>query len=518
MVNRYNRFVRVCFLYGSMVLIIGGCAVSASHTRKIEESKLTFQDAQQAFDEGKFQRAIDLWEQIPPSTPQYIDAQFGIHTARVQMEQIQQRETTRTRTLSQVETLIAQAEQFEQQGNFPEAVKKYEEARLLDPKNAVLHTKIEELHALIDNALERHVRLGEVYLAQGEYNKSKAEWEQLLLVDPTNEKAKQRLADLEVLTATSDTVFVKRGQALFEKGLINAAQAEFEKARRVNPANDQTLEYLATLEQVPFTEYPIQKGDTLSSIAEKYAGSYKILADFNGIQKNTRLKAGQVIKIPHVLGFKKTLDPGKKDIVLEIPTAEISTPAKSVEAQSFEKTDNKVLLAQTFQGGVTAFQEGKYREAVSLFEQVLIQDPENEEAYQYFMHASDNVRRGIADGESTSEPSAPGEQPKPEVQILLENGVASREAGEIKQAIATFEQAYQLAPDDPQIGKYLDETRDELRKLITAHLNEGIKQFNQDALKEAILEWDKVLELDPANRQAIGYKKRAQDMLNTLAP
>jgi tetratricopeptide (TPR) repeat protein len=493
--NRYNRFVGVCLLYGSMALIMGGCALSASHTRKIEESKLVFQDAQQAFAEGKFQQAIALWEQIPPATPQYMDAQFGIQTARVQIEQIQQRETARTRILSQVETLIAQAEQLEQQGNFPEAGKKYEEARLLDPKNALLHTKIEELHALLDNALERHTRLGEMYLAQGEYDQSKTEWEQLLLVDPTNEKAKQRLADLEVLTATSDTVFVKRGQALFEKGLINAAKAEFEKARRVNPANERTPEYLATLEQIPFTEYTIQKGDTLSSIAEKYAGSYKILADFNGFQKNTRLKAGQVIKIPHVRGFNKALDPGKKDIVLATPTAETTTPAKSAEAQQTEKANNKTL-----------------------FEQVLIQDPENEEAYQYFVHASDNVRRGASTEEIAPEPSAPGKQPKSEVQILLENGVASREAGEIKQAIATFEQAYQLAPDDPQIGKYLDDTRDELKKLVTAHLNEGIKQFNQDALKEAILEWDKVLELDPANRQAIDYKKRAQDMLNTLAP
>jgi tetratricopeptide (TPR) repeat protein len=321
-----------------------------------------------------------------------------------------------------------------------------------------------------------------------------------------------------VLTATSDTVFVKRGQALFEKGLIKAAKAEFEKARRVNPANERTPEYLATLEQIPFTEYTIQKGDTLSSIAAKYAGSYKILADFNGFQKNTRLKAGQVIKIPHVRGFNKVLDPGKKDIVLATPTAETTTPAKSAEAQQTEKTASKTLLAQAFQEGVTAFREGKYREAIGLFEQVLVQDPENEEAYQYFGRASENVRRGIADGEMIPEPLTPGEQPKSEVQILMEAGVGYREAGEIKQALATFEQAYQLTPDDPQIVKYLDETRDDLQKLITAHLNEGIKQFNQDALKEAILEWDKVLELDPVNRQAIDYKKRAQDMLNTLAP
>jgi tetratricopeptide (TPR) repeat protein len=524
MANLNNRFVRVwilLYLSGSIALLIGGCAAFSSNTRRLKEINLVFQEAQQRFNAGQFSQAIELWEQVPPSAPQYMDAQLGIHAARLQIEQIKQQQSAESRKLSQVETYLAQAEQLEHQGDLPEAIKKYEEARLLDPKNRLLHNKIEELHALLNNALERHTRLGEMYLAQGEYEKSKAEWESLLHLEASNEKAKQRLADLEVLTATSDAVFVKRGKTLFEKGLINAAKVEFEKARRVNPANERTLDYLSQLESISFTEYTVQKGDSLSFIAEKYTknpSNYKILADFNAIPNNARLKIGQVIRIPHVLGFRKALAPEKKDLVIEPTASNTKMQAESEEGQTPETTEDPKALQRAFSEGVAAFQEERYREAMSLLEKVLLHDPENEKAYMYFVRASENVRRGTSGGEIFPERSEQTDSLQSEVQALLQAGLSYREVGDIKQAIATFEQAYQLAPEDPQVVKYLEEARDDLKKLITAYLNEGIKQFNQDSLKDAILEWDKVLELDPSNQQAAEYKKRAQTMLDTLAP
>jgi tetratricopeptide (TPR) repeat protein len=487
----------------------------------VEETNLVFQEAQQLFDYGQFQRAIELWEQVPPSDPRYMDAQLGIRSAHMQIERIKNQQITTSRKFSQVDTYISEAEQLEQQGDLAEAVEKYEEARLLDPKNIFLYNKIEELHALLDDTLERHTRLGDIYLAQGEYEKSKAEWEHLLLLDPSNEKATQRLADIEVLTATSDTVFFKRGESLLEKGLINEAKTEFEKARRVNPTNELTLTYLSKLENISFTEYTVKRGETFSSIAQKYTGdssNFHILVDFNGIPADSTLKIGQVIRIPHILGFKKALAPEGEDIVPE--TTRKNIQPESREIRSPEEPEDSESLKRAFNEGVVAFHEGKYREAVSILEKVLLRDPENEEAYKYFVRATENVRRGTSAVEVSSvqipEDSEQFDPEQSEVQILIQTGLSHREAGDLKRAIATFEQAYQLAPENPQIVEYLEVTRDDLKKLITAHLNEGIKHFNQDSLEDAILEWDKVLELDPSHRQAAEYKERAETMLNTL--
>lgn len=512
------------------IVLLGGCAGFFPDERQravAPADESLFLEAQQLYDYGQFQRAINVWEQVLPSDPRYVDAQMGIRKARLKIEEMKDQQLVSSQRTSQIDTYIAQAQELEQKGDLTGAVQVYEEARQLDPKNIYLYNKIEELHALLDDTLERHARLGDIYLAQGAYEQSKAEWEQLLLLEPSNEKAQQRLADLEVLTATSDTIFVNRGRALLEKGLIYAAIAEFEKARRVNPANEVTETYLSKLQNVSFTEYTVQKGDTLSSIAQRYTGSssqYQILADFNQLDANEPLRVGQIIRTPHVLGFKKALAPGENDGLFAPASSDQQAP-ESRTLQPPAPLDEREMqsLAATMNEGIAAYQEGRYREAMSLLQDVLLRDPDNEQAYAYFVKATEYIRRGPSGDDTRAVPPSAEEivaeedTQDSEAQKLLQAAIASREAGDLKAAIAIFEQAYQLDPENSRIIDELEETRDELKKLITAHLNEGIKYFNQDALEAAILEWEKVLELAPSHRQAADYKKRAETMLETLS-
>lgn len=486
----------------------------------------SFQEGQTLFERGQYQRAIAVWEHIQPPDPYYLDAQLGIRSARLQIEQITTQQQAATQLTAKIDKYIQEAERLEQTGDLVGAVQKYEDARRLDPKNLDLYYKIEELHALLDDSLERYARLGDIYLAQGSYEQSKAEWERLLLLDPDNAKAKQRLADIEVLMATSDTVFVNRGRALLEKGLLNAAKAEFEKAQRVNPSSADAATYLTPLSQIAFTTHTVQKGETLSSIAQKYSGStasFHILADFNQLNANVPLKVGQQLKVPHILGFKKTLAPREKDLLEEItPSTKGQPQSRAVEPSSPSETEKDLPSIEfLLNDGVTAFQEGRYRDAVNLLQEVLLRDPENERAYEYFVQATEYVRRGttpeIAAAIQSSTPEQPAAAKESEAQHLLASARAFRETGNVKQAIATLEQAIQLEPQNAEIVAALEEARDELKKQITAYLNEGIKRFNQDALEDAIQAWEKVLELDPGNRQAAEYKDRAQSMLQTLS-
>ncbi len=522
----------------SLGVFSGGCAWigRAGQNRTIvdaESSDSAFYQGQQLYDTGQFQQAIGVWEQVLPSAPHYIDAQLGISEARLQIEQLQQEHRISDSVRSKIDTAIAQAEQFEERGDLTAAVQKYEEARQLDLQNITLYNKIEELHALLDDSLERSASLGDLYLSQGQYEKSQAEWERLLQLDPGNEQAQQRLVDLEVLTATSDTVFVKRGLSLFEKGLVNAAREEFEKARRINPANEQTITYLSQLDSIAYTEYRVKAGDTLSSIAVAYSGQstyFQILADFNALDAGIPLKIGQVINIPHILDFKRSLAPDGGDVLLDNPERQPTQQTKSSTLASDKgpSPQAQAELEQRLRDGIAAFQDGNYRQAIGALQQVLLDDPENEEAYTYFVQATEYLRRGSVVMNRTTAPEPPSdtvEAPpdkleKPEMsegQQLTNEAVELREAGEIKQALGLLERAYQIDPSIPGILNTLDETRDALKQQITSYLNEGIKYFNQDSLEEAILAWDKVLELDPGNRQATEYTERAQTLLQTLS-
>ena len=487
---------------------------------KPSDTSALYQDAQELFNIGQFEEAIALWEQIPSTDPKYMDAQLAIRNARVEMEGIAE-EPAAYQDVSEFDSYIEQAEYLERQGNIQEALKFYEEARQLEPQNILLHKKIEELYEILDDAVERHKALGDMYTSRGEYAKAKAEWERLLELEPSSTLAKQRLEDLEVLTATSDSVFVKRGRSLMQKGLLNGAKAEFEKALGINAANERTLSYLATLDDIAFTEYTVKEGDTLSSIAAQYtrkSSDYLILADFNQLGKDDQLRIGQSIKIPLILGFREALAPDAKAILQETSDMEETSSADSREITPVQEANAITDLQMIFEQALAAYNQGSYREAISLFNQVYEQDPENVEAYNYIFQAITNLQQRTSDAEGIFEENISPQRDlsASEVEALLKTAEAYREAGDLKEAITVLEQAGQVNPGNQKISQQLEEVRNEFKEVITAYLNEGIKLFNQEALEEAIVEWDKVLELEPDNKQAANYRAQAEKRLNAL--
>ncbi|GAK54745.1 peptidase C14 caspase catalytic subunit p20 [Candidatus Moduliflexus flocculans] len=526
-----TRYLRDVFL-SIMVCLLGfgftGCAglkfpSSSGQQQADAEASFAYQKAQRLFNSGQFEQAITVWEQIPPTDPKYIDAQLGIRNARLQIAQIAKEGGTSYETSSEYETLIEQGETFEQNERYQEALSAYRQALELQPNNRELQQRIEELSSVMDDAIQRHEQLGELYLSRGEYDKSKTEWEQLLLLVPDHAVAKQRLADLEVLSANSDAAFVQRGRSLMQKGLITQAEAEFQKALRVNPQSAQTQDYLSTIKNIPFTPYQVKKGDTLSSIAQQYsknASDYAVLADFNHLSPNATLQVGQTLNIPHILGFKATLAPKERDVLAETTTSPETPQSSEVrEITPVSVEERKQQFQHLFQQGVAAYDAGNYREAVTLFNEVYQNDSENLDAYNYFLRAMTKLQGGTQENETPSaQPAKPADSVEGEVDLMLITADSYRNNGDLQKAIAVYEQALRLSPENPEIIELLEQVREELQTQITNHLNEGIKLFNQEAIEEAIAEWDIVLQLDPMNQQASEYKKRAQKMLEALKP
>jgi len=111
------------------------------------------------------------------------------------------------------------------------------------------------------------------------------------------------------------------------------------------------------------------------------------------------------------------------------------------------------------------------------------------------------------------------EKPEPkksDVQSIIQEGKAYHEKGELKKAIASFEQALKLEPGNTDAATQLQATQDELKASVDSHLKQGIKYFNQENLEDAMTEWKKVLELDPTNKDALDYKEKTQKRLDAL--
>jgi len=518
------------FFLSLVVCILGvgltGCGglkfPSSDQGQADAESSFAYQKAQRLYNSGQFEQAISVWEQIPPNDPKYIDAQLGIRNARLQMAEITKEGVTSFETASEYDTFVEQGETLEQEGRYQEALTAYTQALELQPNNRELQRKIEELSMVLEDAIQRHEQLGELYLSKGEYDKAKSEWEQLLKLVPDHAVAKQRLADLEILSANSDAAFVQRGRSLMQKGLTAEAEVEFQKALRVNPNNAQTQQYLSTIEQIPFTPYQVKKGDTLSSIAQQYsqsASDYAVLADFNHLSPNATLQVGQTLNIPHILGFKATLAPKERDVLAETAPPDAPQSSDIREITPISEEERTQQLQRLYQQGIAAYEAGDYREAVSLFNEVYQSDSENLEAYNYFLRAMTKLQGGNLEMESPSQQTTESaDSAEEEIDLMLIAADSHRNNGDLQKAISVYEQALQLSPENPEIIELLEQVREELQTQITAHLNEGIKLFNQEAIEEAIAEWNIVLQLEPTNQQASEYKKRAEKMLEALKP
>ena len=195
---------------------------------------------------------------------------------------------------------VQQAQKLEAQGNLPEALKTYKLARTVNPDNELANKKIAELEPKLKALAETHYQNGMAYQRKGQYAQ---------------------------------------------------AQQEFMTALRYNPDHLQAQEMLsgraAGLENVQgYIPHVVEAGESLSLLAKRYYGDYKkfnLIAKFNGLDDATRISAGQQIKIPVIQGIP--LLEGADQIVTE--------GGKPVAAMPAALTGVKGDVPHTIQPGET---------------------------------------------------------------------------------------------------------------------------------------------------------------------
>jgi tetratricopeptide (TPR) repeat protein len=127
---------------------------------------------------------------------------------------------------------------------------------------------------------------------------------------------------------------------------------------------------------------------------------------------------------------------------------------------------------------------------------------------------------GVGKTSEKPEPKPPKETeqlPKPpDVDKIIQTGIAQLDAGAINKAISSFENALALEPDNSQAPQYLEQALAIREQLIEEHLRQGIEYFTNEQLENAMIEWEKILALDPSHEEALKYKELTKKMLDIL--
>ncbi len=100
-------------------------------------------------------------------------------------------------------------------------------------------------------------------------------------------------------------------------------------------------------------------------------------------------------------------------------------------------------------------------------------------------------------------------KPRDDLAELLQKGAALEKAGNVEGAYLVYNDALARAPGNAEVTKRRDAAR---ANLIRAYDREATQAFQRQNLDLAITKWDRILELDPANRKARLERERAIDL------
>jgi len=84
------------------------------------------------------------------------------------------------------------------------------------------------------------------------------------------------------------------------------------------------------------------------------------------------------------------------------------------------------------------------------------------------------------------------------------------------EAVTIFGDILRLDPDNRIVKIELNNTRNKINELTEEHFTNGINLFTLDRYQEAIVIWNKVLDLNSNHKGALQYKQKAIERIAAL--
>jgi tetratricopeptide (TPR) repeat protein len=321
-------------------------------------------------------------------------------------------------------------------------------------------------------------QLSKEYLAKAQKYEKKGDlvealkhYKLVLTVDPKNQFAQKKGATLEPQLQKLAEKHYKTGLKFYNKGQYSPARKEFLTALRYNPNHANAKAKLTItnkdLGQVKrYIVHTVQEDESISTLAERYYGDYRkfhFIAEYNELEDATKVKVGQKIKVPVIEGIPIISDPGaiKSD---SGETAE-ALPAEIIMVKRFivhtvQPEESLSKLALMYYGDYTKF------DVIAKFNDIA---------------AGASVRVGQ------------------ELKIPEVEGLPFLVKGEVTEAKTAVIPMQKPAPE------VIPEKKEAIEDQTVNYRNLGIELYNKKEYADAIVEFKKVLNVDPTDKATINY-------------
>jgi tetratricopeptide (TPR) repeat protein len=325
--------------------------------------------------------------------------------------------------------------------------------------------------------------------------------------------------------------------------------------------------------------YDVEPGDSLSIIAKKFLNDplkFVVLARYNKLENPSKLAPGQRVRVPGVMPERKKpiprpkpkpkpkpIQPEPAPVVEEPaeqqqpPAAEpamddeqvqeeppIARPTETIQApveseasqtpqeQSMESEPVAMTADEALSSARGLHSEGNLKSAIYLLETEISQHPTakalpKQLADYYNEHADQLIKRGDLENArdtlekliilDSSDDAAINKlilvEDRIEAKKLMRTAQDQQTAGNLEDAYQTYSQVLTYDPENSAAQASQISVRDQL---TDNYHRRAMQLFRKQELDEAIVFWDKILELNPDHPLAPGYKARALQMKQQL--
>lgn len=409
-----------------------------------------------------------------------------------------------------IRRLMDEAAALEKRFKFVEAAVNYLNVLQINRDHRLASENLSRLQPRLDLYIYREYNKGRQLFDDGNYQQARKAFENILLLRQNYVGAKDYLNRIDDLQQQAAKEAYLRGLGYFSQQNFAKALEFFQQAAALSPNDEEVQNYL---------------DKTQSALRQQREKIGRLLAEADRLNRQQQINNAYRT-------YREVLD---------------LDPENETAKQQIRLLQNRIdaFVNEKLQAANRAYDRGDYAQASELGQQILAVSPRQEDAMALLQRigqintrrAEEFVRRGMDYFEARDWNRAVGEfdkalsadpknrtaQQKREealsqsgIQQLLEQAQVYYSQSQFLQAIEFYKRILERDPVHPVARARLDECQRQLNAQVEKYFERGLRLYAVDDYEGAIREWDKVLSIDPTHKQALDYKQRARQQLETL--
>ena len=326
---------------------------------------------------------------------------------------------------------------------------------------------------------------------EGELRRALDLWKIARMINKDDAAAREGQAKLEGRIESAVAQRIQEGRAALQRSSHVEARRRFLAALAMDPFNRTAFDALQNdVREVESITHTVRAGDTLATLAQRYYGDRlrgEVIWETNQLPPNPRLVAGTTLKIPEIPGLPfLRAEPRREPLPPLAAPAPGATPGPAPgpsPSRSEPVRDEPPEVNPLLADARDALERKEYPAALAGLDRLLASTPSDREGQDL---------RKVA---------------------LYQYGKVQFDQRQYEESYRTLTQLAKIQPGYEDLPRLLQQSR---ARIVDKHYSEGIKLYRDEKLKEAIREWQVVLEFEPAHVNAKKNIEQAERLLKGL--